>query len=61
MVRYLVLFQFTEQGIKHISESASRAEAFQKAAQKAGGTVKWLWFSEDLPAWNLEQTTMIVR
>jgi len=44
MVRYLVLFQFPEQGIKHISESASRAEGFQKAAQKAGATVKDIYW-----------------
>ena len=45
MIRYLVLFNFTEQGIKHISESASRAEAFQKNAQKAGATVKDIYWT----------------
>ena len=40
MVRYLALFQFTEHGIKNVSETINRAEAFQKAAQKVGASVK---------------------
>ena len=44
MVRYLVLWNWTDQGIKNVSETPSRAEAFAKAAQKSGATVKsFLW------------------
>ena len=40
MVRTLVLFQFTEQGIRNFAETESRAQAFAKAAEKAGASVK---------------------
>lgn len=40
MVRFVVLLDYTQQGIAKISETASRAEAFSKAAQKGGVTVK---------------------
>ena len=40
MVRYVALFQFTENGIKNFSETVGRANAFQKLAQKAGASVK---------------------
>ena len=50
MVRYLVLFNWTEQGVKKVTETVERAEAFQKVAQKAGATVKafyWLVGAHD--------------
>lgn len=40
MARYLSLIRFTEQGIRDIKKSASRASAFQSAAKKAGVTVE---------------------
>ena len=40
MARFLVLFNFTEQGLKKISETITRAEAFDKMAQKAGASVQ---------------------
>jgi uncharacterized protein with GYD domain len=40
MVRYIVLVNFTEQGMKHISETLNRAETFGKSVQKAGASVK---------------------
>lgn len=40
MVRYLVLVNFTEQGMKNIGETLNRSEAFSKSAQKAGAAVK---------------------
>jgi uncharacterized protein with GYD domain len=40
MVRYIVLVNFTEQGMKQISETLNRAETFGKSAQKAGASVK---------------------
>ena len=45
MVRFLSLFTFTDQGAKKIAETAERAEAFQKLAQKAGATVKALYWT----------------
>lgn len=44
MVRYLVLFNFTEQGIKNIGETVNRSDAFQKAAQEAGASVKAVYW-----------------
>jgi uncharacterized protein with GYD domain len=40
MAKFLVLFNFTEQGAKNISETTSRAEAFHKMAQKVGASVQ---------------------
>ena len=45
MVRYIGLFKFTEQGIKIVSETISRADAFKKAAQKAGAAVKSVYWT----------------
>jgi uncharacterized protein with GYD domain len=44
MARYVTLIRFTEQGARGIKQSASRASAFKKAAEKAGVTVEsQLW------------------
>lgn len=40
MVRYIVLVNFTEQGMKHISETLNRSETFAKLAQKSGASIK---------------------
>jgi len=40
MVRYIVLLDQTQQGIAKISDTISRADAFAKAAQKAGVSIK---------------------
>jgi len=40
MVRYLVLLNFTEQGMKNIGETLNRSEAFHKSAQKVGASIK---------------------
>jgi len=40
MPRYLTLLKFTDQGAKNLSKSSSRAEAFLKAAGKAGVKVE---------------------
>ena len=45
MVRFLTLFTFTEQGAKNIAETTGRVDAFQKAAQKAGATVKAVYWT----------------
>ena len=44
MARYVTLIRFTEQGARAIKNSTVRAEAFRKAAEKAGVKVeKQLW------------------
>jgi uncharacterized protein with GYD domain len=40
MALYIVLANFTEQGIRNIKDSAKRAEAFKEMAKKSGVTVK---------------------
>lgn len=39
MVRYLTLIQLTDQGIRNIGDSASRAAAFAADVERAGGNV----------------------
>ncbi len=39
MVRYLVLIQLTDKGIREINDSADRAAAFKKEVKAAGGKV----------------------
>lgn len=36
MAKYISLLRFTEQGVKNIKKSTSRAHSFDKAAEKAG-------------------------
>ena len=44
MARYITLIRFTDQGTGNIKKSTARAEAFRKAAGKAGVTVETqLW------------------
>ena len=40
MSRYVSLIRFTEQGARNIKKSPGRAQAFKKAAEKAGVTVE---------------------
>lgn len=37
MSQYIILFNFTEQGIKNVKDTIKRAEAFKSAVEKAGG------------------------
>ena len=37
MPHYIILFNFTEQGIRNIKDLKKRAEAFKSAVEKAGG------------------------
>ena len=51
MPTYVVLSNFTEQGISKIKDTTKRAEDFKKAAKEAGVTVKeilWLQGQYDL-------------
>jgi uncharacterized protein with GYD domain len=40
MASFVGLLKFTEQGIKNVSQTTKRAEAFREMAKKAGVTVK---------------------
>tara|TARA_R110002167_G_scaffold246058_1_gene451697 strand:+ start:545 stop:835 length:291 start_codon:yes stop_codon:yes gene_type:complete len=37
MIRYLSLMNFTDQGIREVSDSVKRAEAFRQSVEAAGG------------------------
>jgi uncharacterized protein with GYD domain len=45
MATYIVLSNFTEQGIRNIKDSPKRAEAFRNMAKKSGVTVKDLFWT----------------
>jgi uncharacterized protein with GYD domain len=45
MPTYIVLANFTEQGIRNIKDSPKRADAFKDTAKKAGATVKDLFWT----------------
>ena len=45
MATYVLLLNFTEQGIKGVKSTVDRAQAFQAAAQKAGAQVKALYWT----------------
>ena len=40
MVRFVVLLDYTQQGIAKVSETLSRSETFNKLAQKSGVSIK---------------------
>lgn len=37
MAHYIILFNFTDQGIRNVKDTIKRAEAFKSAVEKAGG------------------------
>ena len=45
MATYVMLANFTEQGIRNVKESVKRAEAFKETAKAAGVTVKDLYWT----------------
>ena len=45
MPTYIVLTQFTDQGIRGVEDSPKRAAAFKAAAKKAGVTVKAFYWT----------------
>jgi len=45
MALYIVLANFTEQGIHKIKDSPKRAEAFKNMAKKCGATVKDVYWT----------------
>ncbi len=44
MATYLLLGNFTDQGIKNVKETTKRADAFREMSAKAGVTVKELFW-----------------
>ena len=45
MATFVVLAGFTDQGIRNVKETISRAEAFKEMAKKSGITVKDLYWT----------------
>jgi uncharacterized protein with GYD domain len=45
MATYIALLNWTEQGIKAFKDTASRAEKFGQAAQKAGVTLRQIYWT----------------
>ncbi len=45
MPTYIVLTNYTEQGIRNIKDSPKRAEAFRQMCEKVGGRVKDLYWT----------------
>jgi uncharacterized protein with GYD domain len=45
MATYLVLGQFTDQGIRNVKETTRRADAFKAMAEKAGAVVKDVYWT----------------
>jgi len=45
MPTYIVLGQFTDQGIRNVKDSPKRAEALKALAKKAGGTIKDVYWT----------------
>ena len=45
MATYIMLANFTEQGIRNVKDSVKRAEAFRELAKGAGVTVKDLYWT----------------
>jgi len=46
MATYVVLANFTEQGVRHAKDSPKRADAFKAVAKKHGATVKELYWTQ---------------
>jgi len=45
MATFIMLGNFTDQGVRNVKETTKRAEAFKAMAQKAGVTVKELYYT----------------
>ncbi len=45
MATYIVLVNFTEQGIRNVKDTRKRAEAFKEAANKLGVSVKDVYWT----------------
>jgi uncharacterized protein with GYD domain len=45
MATYVILGNFTEQGIRNVKDSPKRAQAFREMAQKLGVTIKDIYYT----------------
>jgi uncharacterized protein with GYD domain len=45
MATYIVLGQFTDQGIRNVKDTTKRAEAFKDMAKKSGATTKEVYWT----------------
>jgi uncharacterized protein with GYD domain len=45
MATFIVLVNFTDQGIRNVKDSPDRFEAFKTMAEKAGGKVKSVYYT----------------
>jgi uncharacterized protein with GYD domain len=54
MPQYIVLFNFTHQGITNVKDTIKRAEAFKGAAEKVGGKI--ISFSYTLGRYDIVST-----
>ena len=45
MATYIVLGQFTDQGIRNVKDTGKRADALREMAKKAGATVKDVYWT----------------
>jgi uncharacterized protein with GYD domain len=45
MATYIVLGQFTDQGIRNVKETTKRAQALREMAKKAGVTIKEIYWT----------------
>ena len=45
MATYVLLLNFTDQGVRNVKDTTKRAEAFKSIADKAGGKVKEVYWT----------------
>jgi len=45
MATYIVLGQFTDQGIRNVKDTLKRADALKEAAKKSGATIKEVYWT----------------
>ena len=45
MATFISLVSFTDQGIRNVKDSPARFEAFRAMAEKAGASVKGVWYT----------------
>ena len=50
MATYVVLFNFTDQGIRNVKDTTKRADTFKQVAKSAGVNVKDMYWT--LVIWN---------
>jgi uncharacterized protein with GYD domain len=60
MATFVVLAGFTDQGIRNVKETISRAEAFKEMAKKSGITSRGNVRSQTLRAFSFDEMKMIL-